>query len=745
MRFINKHKASLQKICTTYLLPMLLCFSVMRIIISTYFSDYVATFSALSVVFMGALIYVYELIKPKKIIRGIIFLLIGAVVLVVCRFLLSSGFDHSGVWFMNWFYVSNQEAGIVNEYSAVVFIFFSFFLASIVYYFSVIRFRASGLMLAVLLPFIIYGKRAMAINDFDMVFMVTVYLGLVLHGKLSSDDVKKDTIFNYSYVIAGIVFVTFVGMVTMFIPKPDVRSYLENNRNFFDLRVNSDLNAFSTLNSESSARFGQGATGELLFRMRTNAPDDVIYLRRQTFDKFVNERWVTDADISRELESFGMATMNPIGSNKNYSRLMQTIASMTDFKDTKSVQTFEYFKTANDFSDSALRYIRLDYEESFRPGYIAAELNIDPSSRQNSITIYKTTHSEAYQTASGTYNSITYQYHRQSDDLVKYARGQSITTAEFVKMLDEAKAQNTISAQDHSAITETIEMYTSPDYYVISDRLAQLAKDITAGQSSDYAKAEAIVNYFATGGFTYDMDYMPEDESIDYFMFNSKTGSCTSYATAMTLMARSVGIPARYVEGFAAYEKDDDGEFTVKDTNAHAFVECFIPGAGWMTFDPTVPEYRNVRSSGNASGIIGSIATYLGRAALFLAVGFVLIFIVFLDRIDERLFRIRLHFKPLERKPLMLYQRVLKLLDRSMRVKNLDGYTPQMLTGLVMKELQVDISPVAEMFEKTCFGGIVPTEQEYAQTLEKYKQVWKILAKGRKKEQQNAQKVPKTA
>lgn len=109
---------------------------------------------------------------------------------------------------------------------------------------------------------------------------------------------------------------------------------------------------------------------------------------------------------------------------------------------------------------------------------------------------------------------------------------------------------------------------------------------------NDYEKAQALVDYFEQNGYVYDNEYEPDDESIAYFLFTSKRGNCTNYATSMTLMARMLGLPARYVEGFAAYEKNERGEFVVRDSHAHAFVEVFITGIGWMTFDPTVPGYQ---------------------------------------------------------------------------------------------------------------------------------------------------------
>ena len=276
-----------------------------------------------------------------------------------------------------------------------------------------------------------------------------------------------------------------------------------------------------------------------------------------------------------------------------------------------------------------------------------------------------------------------------------------------------------------------------------SDRLANLAKQITANCKNDYEKGEAIVDYFATNGYTYDLEYMPPDESIDYFVFESKKGSCTSYATAMTLMARSVGLPARYVEGFAAYEKDpdDSSKLLVRDTNAHAFVECFIAGVGWMTFDPTVPEYMNVSSGNSTSSAIGTIASYVGRAALFIGAAFVLIFIVLLDRIDERIFRIRNHGKPLDRKTILLYQRVIKLLDRSHTHKKFGGYTPQKIDKYVKSQLGGNIELLTILFQSTCFGQIPPTKEQFEQAYKQYKQSWKVITKGKRPE--TPQKVKK--
>ena len=731
MQFINKHKDSLLKACRSYLLPLLFSYSVMRVIIKTYFEFYSTLFLFLSVVYMGALFFVYEKIKPRKIIRGVVFIVVGAVIVSATALLISIGRSTSGLWFMNWFYVSGGAATRVDAYSGAVFVFFCFFIASIVYYFSMIRFSASGLMLAVILPFIIYGKRAMSISSFDMVLMVTVFLALIIHGKLTADDVKHDTVFNYSYVIACLVFVTFVGMVTMFVPKPQITSYLENNRNFFDFRVNSDLNAFSSLNTESSDRFGANATGELLFKVTTNSNDEVLYLRRQTFDEFTNERWVVNDDIYKKL-SDTHSNREPAGSARAYFEKMQ---AATDGAQVSMDKTLLDYYASKPYAQSELRRITLEYEDSFRPSYLCAELNIDTSDSRNTAQIYRNVHSEAYANVDTTsIKDFTYYYFPVNEATMKYAKNTPYDTDKFLDLLSELRSTKDLSKTTYSSIVNEVDYYTDKSYYVISDRLAALAKQVTANCKNDYEKGEAIVNYFATNGYTYDLDYMPPDESVDYFVFESKKGSCTSYATAMTLMARSVGLPARYVEGFAAYEKDpdDSSKLLVRDTNAHAFVECFIAGVGWMTFDPTVPEYMNLGSGTSTSSTLGTIASYVGRAALFLGAAFVLIFIVLLDRIDECIFRLRNHGKPLDRRTILLYQRVIKLLDRSHTHKKFGGMTPQRIDDYVKSQLGGNIELLTTLFQSTCFGQIPPTKEQFEQAYKQYKQSWKVISKGKR-------------
>lgn len=124
----------------------------------------------------------------------------------------------------------------------------------------------------------------------------------------------------------------------------------------------------------------------------------------------------------------------------------------------------------------------------------------------------------------------------------------------------------------------------------LPDRVKNMAQEITQGQSTDFDKAKAIEAYLDDfGTYTLNPPVRPiNDDLVDYFLFTSKQGYCTSYASAMAVMVRSLGLPARYCEGFVMpKDKGADGNYMVTNENAHAWVEVYFEGFGWVPFEPT--------------------------------------------------------------------------------------------------------------------------------------------------------------
>ncbi|MGH3714767.1 MAG: transglutaminase TgpA family protein [Micromonosporaceae bacterium] len=118
--------------------------------------------------------------------------------------------------------------------------------------------------------------------------------------------------------------------------------------------------------------------------------------------------------------------------------------------------------------------------------------------------------------------------------------------------------------------------------------VGELVGRLTRGKQNSYDRVMGIYNHFsAKNGFTYSTQVKPGNSGSPVVDFlQNKQGYCQQYAVAMTWMVRAAGIPARVVIGFTQGVRENGG-FTVTTRNAHAWVEVFFEGFGWVPFDPT--------------------------------------------------------------------------------------------------------------------------------------------------------------
>jgi len=120
-------------------------------------------------------------------------------------------------------------------------------------------------------------------------------------------------------------------------------------------------------------------------------------------------------------------------------------------------------------------------------------------------------------------------------------------------------------------------------------RISQLAEQITASSPSNYDKSVAIEQYLRTHfGYTLQLPRARPQDPLANFLFERKQGHCEYFASSMAVMLRTLGIPSRIVNGFRGGEFNDlTGQYVVRASNAHSWVEAFFPGFGWISFDPT--------------------------------------------------------------------------------------------------------------------------------------------------------------
>lgn len=188
----------------------------------------------------------------------------------------------------------------------------------------------------------------------------------------------------------------------------------------------------------------------------------------------------------------------------------------------------------------------------------------------------------------------------------------------------------------------------------ITDRTRDLAYQLTKDFNTTYEKSKSIEGYLKNN-YQYNLDVpMPEAgvDFVDYFLFDNKQGYCSYYASAMVVLLRSEGMPARFVKGFRASkpkeligekpldpENIDNNTIYVREKDAHAWVEVYIDGFGWLAFEPTsgfnifnnqanfTPQYEEIIDE--ATDTIGEGSTVFNYSILIFVLIILALIIIF--------------------------------------------------------------------------------------------------------------------
>ncbi|MFD2116288.1 transglutaminase domain-containing protein [Paenibacillus yanchengensis] len=171
-------------------------------------------------------------------------------------------------------------------------------------------------------------------------------------------------------------------------------------------------------------------------------------------------------------------------------------------------------------------------------------------------------------------------------------------------IMDEAKLREREANISHRAINDLyVQLPTS-----LPDRVKQLAYEVTEDATNDYERAKLLETYLST---TYPYSNQPDftkltgdsTDFVDQFLFEVQEGYCDYYSTAMVVLARSLEMPARWVKGYTAGSRADitpngamppetedstgAGVYTVRNADAHSWVEIYFADYGWVPFEPT--------------------------------------------------------------------------------------------------------------------------------------------------------------
>ncbi|HZG78755.1 MAG TPA: transglutaminase domain-containing protein [Paenibacillus sp.] len=181
-----------------------------------------------------------------------------------------------------------------------------------------------------------------------------------------------------------------------------------------------------------------------------------------------------------------------------------------------------------------------------------------------------------------------------------YPSTYSVTSA--MPVIDEEKLKTAPPVAEPRAYREYLRL---PEE--LPQRVADLAAEVTAAAPSPYEKARALEAYLSlTFPYTNEPDLTKKRSAdfVDSFLFEVQEGYCDYFSTAMVVMARTLGMPARWVKGYAPGQSSNDiifeqylpgeevdldgpGTFTVRNSDAHSWAEVYFEGYGWIPFEPT--------------------------------------------------------------------------------------------------------------------------------------------------------------
>jgi transglutaminase-like putative cysteine protease len=188
-----------------------------------------------------------------------------------------------------------------------------------------------------------------------------------------------------------------------------------------------------------------------------------------------------------------------------------------------------------------------------------------------------------------------------SEDSI-YLRFPPAQRIQYQVLSEISNRQMPVDSSHEGSIPDTIQARFLQLPRDIDPRIAQLARQITAQGKSTFERASLVEGYLKRNyRYTLNLTWAPGPQPLSTFLFEAKNGHCEYFASSMAILLRAVGIPTRLVNGFLMGEYNPvANDYIVRESDAHSWVEVYIPDRGWIEFDPTPPD-PNRRDPGLAA------------------------------------------------------------------------------------------------------------------------------------------------
>lgn len=443
---------------------------------------------------------------------------------------------------------SGDFGGVSNTFRTVLFLALIWMLVYLIHHW--ISVRMNIFYFFALTVFFIATLDTFSEYDGSFAIVKVVVLGLVMTGVLFvkrllvKSDASHNLLAKWRMLVPMVVMVVMVSVVALFLPKigptwADPVPFIKSVTGQGESGEGKKTVGYGEDDSQLGGPFNGDDT--LVF---TASSRDRHYWRIETKDTYTSKGWVqSNAKVDAEsyLDNEIIETTLQVGQPENERKIEMDIAIPMPFL----IQTY---------------------------GMKSAESN-------DETVYFKSNQTEKIQTK---------QYTGEDKTLLNYTLTYSEPeySMQQLRMSDLSMLETFNSSYDR--------FLQLPN--TLPQRVRDLAVELTKEKETVYEQIKAIEGYFSRSGFSYDKKAaaIPAEgqDYVDQFLFDTKVGYCDNFSTSMVVMLRSIGIPARWVKGFApgnlGPQSDGVREYRVTNDNAHSWVEAYVPGTGWMEFEPTI-------------------------------------------------------------------------------------------------------------------------------------------------------------
>ena len=695
---------------------------------------------------------VFDYIQKHHLIGTGAYMVLLAVFGVGVRFSLDNGAESYEISWLLWFLTPQDSLNYNYWYTLGFFLLFLLFMGSVIYYFTRVRYRILMNFLIFIIPFAIYGKEYEKMPTGFIILLTVGYVLLMVYYRQLMDDERSVFVGRRQSWKAIAAYAVGFSSFAAIVPKPQVeanRSYLEsliNAEAFTDKLVNM-LNVFR--DTTSGQQFRSRSKNWLVYEAKAVEP---LRIKTETYSKYNydDDAWYVADDVDSIFgERVDSAPLN-IGSHMGIADAILKAAELdSDYAEKYGLT--EYVKEGLD--EPEIRQVKF-YSMSGIVGVSEGShlapvpqgaLTMTDCTRKGKMTRLRSGVVYAIDSPFTTTEKFVFDYSADTfflskrnnefiENLAKYDYEELLSDTDDVlywsSNLDFADEDNVRIYNYFMIDVNNYQNYLK--YYLEygkNARIKELADEITKNCTTEYEKAVAIESYFYNNDYIYDLSYRKKKgENAEKFLFETHRGVCYEYATAMVLLARAAGIPARYCEGYNMTKQDssnysnEGSNYIVSTEDAHGFPELYIRGYGWQSFEPTIADVVVEEDKASTTDML----TKAGIGILSVGI-LVMLFALAYPFLSHKFFILRNSKRSPNEAVKAIMHRICKIYDIE------SANTSREVSELVYEVSHADISAVVEMFDKAAYGEVQLSEQEKETAMSEYIIAYEALRESRKR------------